>query len=75
MEQDIYKKTPMEQDLYKGIPKNTTRVIAYICNDARKNDCEYFHEIKIKTDNLSINQGFCLYGNRNDKTKHNCNGA
>jgi hypothetical protein len=46
--------------------RNIVPIKMDLCSDARKEECPYYIKVKIDTEHISFDQGFCAYSFRKD---------
>ena len=59
-------------DLATGMPKHAIPYEVHLCMDSRKEDCQYYNKVIIKTKYVSFNQGFCGYKFRKEGAGEPC---
>jgi len=49
-----------------GDTRNIIPIKMELCADSRKEECQYYIKLKIDTDMVSFDQGFCVYTFKKD---------
>jgi hypothetical protein len=53
----------------KNLPNHAIPHEFHLCMDSRKNNCPFYAKIKVDTEDVSFDQGFCAYLFRKDLDK------